>query len=176
MKKRIPEFQISLVKFLDGKDDTLFTHSSLSFQEWAGIERRGRGNSKVSKLVSKWMPRVIHTHTYIYISSSSSSLNRLLRKRSVPANCNSDSADRNSRLPEILQASSEGIPGAKLSSCRSNEEISSESRIRTSIFEDFSASCFPNSRCAKIQDPASFWIGRESFLWIWLTTGWLEQG
>lgn len=97
-----------------------------------------------------------YTHTYIYISSSSSSLNRLLRKRSVPANCNSDSADRNSRLPEILQASSEGIPGAKLSSCRSNEEISSESRIRTSIFEDFSASCFPNSRCAKIQDPASF--------------------
>lgn len=66
MKKRIPEFQISLVKFLDGKDDTLFTHSSLSFQEWAGIERRGRGNSKVSKLVSKWMPRVIHTHIYIY--------------------------------------------------------------------------------------------------------------
>lgn len=66
MKKRIPEFQISLVKFLDGKDDTLFTHSSLFFQEWTGIERRGRGNSKVSKLVSKWMPRVIHTHTYIY--------------------------------------------------------------------------------------------------------------
>lgn len=118
----------------------------------------------------------LYTHIYIYISSSSSSLNRLLRKRSVPANCNSDSAGRNSRLPEILQASSEGIPGAKLSSCRSNEEISSESRIRTSIFEDFSASCFPNSRCAKIQDPASFWIGRESFLWIWLTTGWLEQG
>lgn len=49
--------------------------------------------------------RVIHTHTHthtdthIYISP----LNRLLRKRSVPANCNSDSAGRNSRLPEILQ-------------------------------------------------------------------------
>lgn len=121
----------------------LFTQLSLSFQESNDLERSGRGNSTVSKLVSKWMPRVI----YIYIPSSPlpspSPLNRLLRKRSVPANCNSDSAGRNSRLPEILQASSGGIPRAQ--SCQaaaSNEEIS---RIRTSIFQDF-ASRFPNSR------------------------------
>lgn len=80
----------------------LFTHF-FSFQESNEDppNEEGRGNSTVSKLVSSYTHTHTHTHgyTYIYISP----LNRLLRKRSVPANCNSDSAGRNSRLPEILQ-------------------------------------------------------------------------
>lgn len=50
-----------------------------------------------------------------------------------------------------------GFLAQKLSSCRSNEEISSGS----SIFEDFSASCFPNSRCARIQERREGRKGRE---------------
>ena len=82
----------------------LFTHF-FSFQESNEDppNEEGRGNSTVSKLVSSYTHTHTHTHTHtdthIYISP----LNGLLRKRSVPANCNSDSAGRNSRLPEILQ-------------------------------------------------------------------------
>ena len=91
--------------------------------------------------------RVIHTHThthgytYIYISIEPLASKTQRSSQLQLGFCGQEFAVTGN-------SSVRGFLAQKLSSCRSNEEISSGS----SIFEDFSASCFPNSRCARIQE------------------------
>lgn len=125
----------------------------------------------MSKLVSKWMPRVIYICVYIPSSPprpSSSPLNRLLRKRSsVPASCNSDSAGRNSRLPKffrllvrefLAQSCQAAVLMKRYRGWKPSRSPGRGFERRDigeiSPFEDF-ASCFPNS-CAKIRQGGSF--------------------
>ena len=97
----------------------------------------------MSKLVSSYTHTHTHTHgyTYIYISIEPLASKTQRSSQLQLGFCGQEFAVTGN-------SSVRGFLAQKLSSCRSNEEISSGS----SIFEDFSASCFPNSRCARIQE------------------------